>query len=67
MKKIVLIFFAVTYCLWHFDTLAMSDTTDITLQAEAPDKNKEPEKGHRIPAAPFICTIDFDNHRIVTT
>lgn len=53
--------------LWHFQTLAASDSTQITLQPEDPDKGDEHEKGYRMPSAPFICTIDYDNHRIETS
>ena len=53
--------------LWQFQTLASSDSTQITLQPEGPDKGDEHEKGYRMPSAPFICTIDFENHRIETS
>ena len=53
--------------LWQLQTLAASDSTQITLQPEGPDKGHEHEKGHRMPSAPFICTIDFENPRIETS
>lgn len=66
MKKIYITLVVIICSLWHFQTLAASDTTQITLQAEQPDKGELPEKGHRKPSAQFICTIDFNNHSIVT-
>ena len=67
MKKILLILFAATFSLWHFETIAKYETTDIALEAEEPDRSVDPSKGRRIPAAPVICTIDFKNHRIATS
>lgn len=64
MKKLLLMLMTIICSLWHFQTLAASDSTQITLQAERPDKNDSSEKGHRMPFAPIICTIDFKNHRI---
>ncbi len=67
MKKLTLMMIAIICSLWHFQTLAVSVKTEITLQDERPDKGIQPDKGHRIPSAPVICTIDFENHRIETS
>ena len=67
MKKITATFIAIILSLWHFQTLAASGSTDITLQAEQPDEHKVPLKGHRMPSTQYICTIDFNNYRIETT
>lgn len=58
---------AIICSLWQFQILAVSASTQITLQDERPDKGGEPSKGKRLPSATFICTIDFDNRSIVTT
>ena len=58
---------AIICSLWQFQTLAASDSTQITLQPEGPDKGDKPDKGHRIPSAPIICMIDFEHNRILTS
>lgn len=67
MKKLTIMLMVIICSLWQFQTLAVSDSTQIPLQPEGPDKNDLPEKGYRMPSAPFICTIDFENHRIETS
>ena len=31
------------------------------------EEDERPSKGYRVPAAPVICTIDFESHRIATS
>lgn len=58
-------------CLTIISTGALAATEPINIGltiVQEVDKGKEfPSKGQRLPAASVICTIDFENHRIVTS
>lgn len=57
-------------CLTIVSTGALAAMEPINIGLSPSDEVKDPEhpsKGQRLPAAPVICTIDFENHRIVTS
>ena len=59
-------------CLTIFTITAFAESRQLSIPMLAsskgePEEKDWPSKGHRIPAATEICTIDFDSFSIVTS
>lgn len=58
------------FCLTLATIPALAESQSITLSSHCtgdPEWNENNPYGPRMPAAPVICTIDFDSHRIATS
>ena len=71
MKKLLIsLLSGLCLAIVSINAFAISNQIDIGLfvfHYTEEEREEPPSKGYRIPAAPVICTIDFENHRIVTS